>query len=48
MVTLMLKGELTPAGSILANFLGVFGEAGLAELQLMQAKKEDVDFAKAA
>ncbi len=42
------KGELTPAGSILVKFLGVFGEAGLAELQLMQAKKEDVDFAKAA
>ena len=43
-----VKGNLTPAGSILANFIGVFGEAELAELQLMQAKKEDVVFAKAA
>ena len=43
-----VKGNLTPTGSILANFIGVFGEAELAELQLTQAKKEDVDFAKAA
>ena len=42
------KGELTPAGSILANFIGVFGEAELAELQLMQAKEIDVAFLKAA
>ena len=43
-----VKGNLSPADSILANFIGVFGEAELAELQPMQAKKEDVDFAKAA
>ena len=43
-----VKGNLTPAGSILANLIGVFGEAELAESQLMQAKKEGVDFAKAA
>ena len=43
-----VKGELTPAGSILANFIGVFDKAELAELQLMQAKEEEGYFAKAA
>ncbi len=43
-----IKGELTPAGSILANFIGVFGEDELAELQLMQAKCEEAYFVKAA
>ena len=43
-----VKGNLTPAGSILANFIGVFGEAELAELQLMQAKEADMAFLKAA
>ena len=43
-----VKGQLTPAGSILENFIGVFGEAELAELQLMQAKEEEAYFAKAA
>ena len=36
-----VKGELTPAGSVLANFIGVFGEAELAELQQMKAKEGD-------
>ena len=43
-----VKGELTPAGSVLATFIGVFGEAGLAELQQMKAKEGDVCFANAA
>lgn len=43
-----VKGELTPAGSVLANFIGVFGEAELAELQKMKAKEGDVCFANAA
>ena len=43
-----MKGILTPAGSILANFIGVFGEAELAELQLMQAKEADMVFLKVA
>ena len=43
-----VKGELTPAVSVLANFIGVFGEAELAELQQMKAKEGDVCFANAA
>jgi|TARA_Y100000385_G_scaffold238696_1_gene253775 hypothetical protein len=43
-----VKGELTPAGSVLANFIGVFGEAELAELQQMKATEGDVCFANAA
>ena len=43
-----VKGELTSAGSVLANFIGVFGEAELAELQQMKAKEGDVCFANAA
>ena len=43
-----VKGELIPAGSVLANFIGVFGEAKLAELQHIKAKEGDVCFANAA
>ena len=43
-----VKGALTPAGSVLANFIGVFGEVELAELQQMKAKEGDVCFANAA
>ena len=43
-----VKGELTPAGSVLANFIGVFGEAELAKLQQMKVKEGDVAFLKAA
>ena len=43
-----IKGALTPAGSVLANFIGVFGEVELAELQQMKAKEGDVCFAHAA
>ena len=43
-----VNGELTPAGSVLANFIGVFGEVELAELQQMKAKEGDVCFANAA
>ena len=31
-----------------AKFIGIFGEAELAELQLMQAKESDENLAKAA
>ena len=43
-----VNGDVTPSGIVLAKFIGVFGEAELAELQLMQAKDGDVSFAKAA
>ena len=43
-----VKDALTPAGSVLANFIGVFGEAELAELQQMKATEGDVCFANAA
>ena len=43
-----VKGELTPAGSVLANFIGVFGEAELAKLQQMKVKEGDMALLKAA
>ena len=42
------NGEITPSGSILAKFIGVFDEAELANMHLTQAEEEDLDFAKAA
>lgn len=42
-----IEGQLTTSGNTLAKVLGVFGEAGLAELRIMLSK-EDVGFAKAA
>jgi hypothetical protein len=43
-----VNGDVTPSGIVLAKFIGVLGEAELAELQLMQAKDGDLSFAKAA
>ena len=43
-----VTGEITPAGSVLANFIGVFGEAELAKLQKMEVKEGDMAFLKAA
>ena len=43
-----LNGDLTPSGSVLAKFIGIFGEAELAELQLKQAKEGDENLAEAA
>ena len=43
-----VNGELTPAGSVLANFIGVFGEDELAKLQQMKVKEGDMAFPKAA
>ena len=43
-----VNSELTPAGSVLANFIGVFGEDELAKLQQMKVKKGDMAFLKAA
>ena len=43
-----VNGGLTPAGSVLANFIGVFGEDELAKLQQMKIKEGDMAFPKAA
>jgi|TARA_B110000008_G_scaffold254750_1_gene270914 hypothetical protein len=43
-----VKGALTPAGSVLANFIVVFGEAELAKLQQMKVKEGDMALLKAA
>ena len=43
-----VKDALTPAASVLANFIGGFGEAGLAKLQQMKVKEVDMAFLKAA
>ena len=43
-----VNGDVTPSGSVLAIFIGIFGEAELAELQLMQAKESGDNLAKAA
>ena len=42
-----IEVQLTTAGNTIAQVLGVFGEAELAELRIMLSK-EDVGFAKAA
>ena len=43
-----VNGDVTPSGSVLAKFIGIFGEAELAELQLKQAKEGYENLAKAA
>ena len=43
-----IDGQLTSAGTTLAQALGVFGEAELAELRVMLAEEESATFAKAA
>ncbi|MEJ6770236.1 MAG: hypothetical protein QNK95_12135 [Paracoccaceae bacterium] len=43
-----IDGQLTSTGNTLAQVLGVFGEAELAELRVMLAEAESVAFAKAA
>jgi hypothetical protein len=43
-----IDGQLTSAGNTRAQFFGVFGEAGLAELRDMLAEEESMAAAKVA